>query len=230
MDILLEEYVGAFEEVQGNVNVVGLVFESDIDEALGVDHEVYLVWIEQIEDGLAAESGLEPVHDLLVTENIGLTETMGGIPVEVYQSNVTVISAREAAPVRVGWFGVNVVHGADTFFEEVYSGLHCRISMAKAVPYYWETVYESFDMEWHNILPHPGITLSRAIPAFDFVNMRHVTTPEFYFNNLVKESKMYSFDRIYLCFEAVLDADKAIKGFSKLEPHDVLVMFLRRVS
>jgi len=53
---------------------------------------------------------------------------------------------------------------------------------------------------------------------------------EFYFNNLVKESKMYSFDRIYLCFEAVLDADKAIKGFSKLEPHDVLVMFLRRVS
>lgn len=53
---------------------------------------------------------------------------------------------------------------------------------------------------------------------------------EFYFNNLVKESKMYSFDRIYLCFEAVLDADKAIKGFSKLEPHDILVMFLRRVS
>lgn len=52
---------------------------------------------------------------------------------------------------------------------------------------------------------------------------------EFYFNNLVKESKMYSLERIYHCFEAVLDADKAIKGFSKLAPPDILVMFLRRV-
>lgn len=53
---------------------------------------------------------------------------------------------------------------------------------------------------------------------------------EFYFNNLVKESKYYSFERIFQCYEAVLDADKAIKGFSKLDPSDILVMFLRRVS
>lgn len=52
---------------------------------------------------------------------------------------------------------------------------------------------------------------------------------EFYFNNLVKESKLYSFDRIFACYEAVLDADKAIKGFSKLEPSDILVMFIRRI-
>lgn len=52
---------------------------------------------------------------------------------------------------------------------------------------------------------------------------------EFYFNNLVKESKLYTLDRIFGCFEAVLDADKAIKGFSKLDPPDILVMFLRRV-
>ncbi len=52
---------------------------------------------------------------------------------------------------------------------------------------------------------------------------------EYYFNNLVKESKLYSVDRIFGCFEAVLDADKAVKGFSKLEPSDILVMFIRRV-
>jgi DNA polymerase-3 subunit delta len=52
---------------------------------------------------------------------------------------------------------------------------------------------------------------------------------EFYFGNLVKESKLYTFDRIYLCYEAVLDADKSIKGFSKLDPPDILAMFIRRV-
>lgn len=53
---------------------------------------------------------------------------------------------------------------------------------------------------------------------------------EFYFNNLVKESKLYSIERLHQCYEAVLDADKAIKGFSKLEPLDILSMFIRRVA
>jgi DNA polymerase III subunit delta len=53
---------------------------------------------------------------------------------------------------------------------------------------------------------------------------------EFYFNNLVKESKSYTFERLHNCYEAIVDADKAIKGFSKLEPLDILVMFIRRVT
>ena len=53
---------------------------------------------------------------------------------------------------------------------------------------------------------------------------------EFYFKKLAKESSTFTPAKIHLAFEAILDADKAVKGFSKLEPPDILYMLIRRLT
>ncbi|HAC16480.1 MAG TPA: DNA polymerase III subunit delta [Bacteroidetes bacterium] len=53
---------------------------------------------------------------------------------------------------------------------------------------------------------------------------------EYYFNNLSKESRSFTPAKIHLAFEAILDADKAAKGFTKLEPSDILYMLIRRLT
>lgn len=52
---------------------------------------------------------------------------------------------------------------------------------------------------------------------------------DFYFRNLAKESQKFSVERIHRSFEAILDADKAAKGFSKLEPRDILFILVKRL-
>ncbi len=197
MDIFTEinEYIGTFEDIQGNVNVTGLVWEHDIEESVDLAHEVNVVWVEQVEDGFAITPTFDAQHLMLVTEDLFVFDEIGNVPVEVYQSNINVIAAREAAPVQVWWFGANVVHGADAFFEEVVSNCHMTIPYTQAVPYYFRTVYESFDIEFHNIEPLPGITLFRKIPVNDIINMRHNVWQEYYFNNLVLE-RIFGYDTL----------------------------------
>jgi DNA polymerase III subunit delta len=52
---------------------------------------------------------------------------------------------------------------------------------------------------------------------------------DYYYTNLVSESKYYTYERLHMCFEAVMDADRAIKGFSKLSAPDILFIFVRRI-
>ena len=53
---------------------------------------------------------------------------------------------------------------------------------------------------------------------------------EFYFKKLAKESSAFTPAKIHLAFEAILDADKAAKGFTKLEAPDILYMLIRRLT
>lgn len=179
----ISEYVGLFEEVQGNLTM-GLVWEHVIEESMGLEQELYLVWTEQINDEFDLDVGFDPFHILFLDETIDVYEIMGGVPIEVQHSNINVVHAREAAPVKIWWFGANVVHGPDVFFEEVISNVHCRSTYANGVPYYFREVYESIDFEFHNIQPHPGVTKTVKLSTGDLVNMRHSVDQQYYFNNL----------------------------------------------
>jgi DNA polymerase-3 subunit delta len=52
---------------------------------------------------------------------------------------------------------------------------------------------------------------------------------DYYFNNLVKESKKVNPNQIPLIFEALLDADKSIKGNRSLEIKDTLYIMIKRI-
>ena len=189
----ISEYVGLFEDLQGNVNTEGLVFEDDVDETFGLDHEIYTIWVDQIDDGFGIAEDYNPYHHMEILEGFTILEVVGNIPLEVYHSNINVVHSREAAPVKVWWFGVNVVHGPDVFFEEVYSNLHERVTYTQAVPYYYEHIYESLDLIWENIQPHPGVHKALKLIATDFVNMRHELFQQYYFNNLSTE-QFFTYD------------------------------------
>ena len=51
----------------------------------------------------------------------------------------------------------------------------------------------------------------------------------FYFNNLMKDARSYQVSDIPGIFETLLDADKAIKGFSKLDPGSIFYMTIRKL-
>ena len=197
MDVMAEisEYVGLFETVQGNVNSMGLIWDHLIEEEVSLDHENYIVWIEQISDEFGLAVGYDPFHILEIHDTLTLNEIMGGIPLEVYHSNINVIHAREAAPVKIWWFGANVVHGTDVFFEEVVSNVHCRVTHTQAVPYYWRHIYESIDFKFHNIQPHPGINKVLFMQTGDLVNMRHSVAQKYYFNNR-SDDRFFSYDNV----------------------------------
>jgi len=54
-------------------------------------------------------------------------------------------------------------------------------------------------------------------------------TSDYYFNNLAKESKSISPNHIPLIFEALLDADKSVKGNRSLDVKDTLYIMLKRI-
>lgn len=171
---LIEEHVGLWEDMQGNVNVAGLVYEHTLVDTLFTDDPVYLVWVDQVDDGFDLAPDYTPSHEPYTSISDGFMVLEGvGVPAEVYGSEIKVVHAREVGPLQVWWMGFNMVHGPDTFFEEVVSNCHMVGTQVQAVPYYWMNVYESFDLEFHNIAPLPGITLSRDMMVDDLLNMRH---------------------------------------------------------
>jgi DNA polymerase III subunit delta len=52
---------------------------------------------------------------------------------------------------------------------------------------------------------------------------------DWYFRNLIKDSKVFPLDRIPLIFEALLDADRSVKGMSKMHAKDILILTIRRI-
>ena len=195
MEILVEDYFLCTEYMQGNVNVPGLVFDDLINEEVVFGEECFFVFFDVVEDAFEIACDYFSFHLVDVDDNFHLATNMGNIPVEVYKNVLQVAYARAAAPVRVWWFGVNVVHGPDTFFEEVYSNVHCRVPFTLAVPYYWETVHESFDVEFHNIQPHPGVHKALKLQSNDFFNMRHNVWQEYYFN-CRSDERLFAYDTL----------------------------------
>lgn len=52
---------------------------------------------------------------------------------------------------------------------------------------------------------------------------------EWYFNNLVRDSRVFPYEQMPLIFEALLDADRAVKGMSHMDADDILFLLFRRI-
>jgi DNA polymerase III subunit delta len=53
---------------------------------------------------------------------------------------------------------------------------------------------------------------------------------DFYFQNLVKEARSFRSDQMPLIFEALLDADKALKGMGKMDAREILFLLIKRIA
>lgn len=68
----------------------------------------------------------------------------------------------------------------------------------------------------------------KGIPSKE-IQMAVGTKSDYYFRNLVNESRMVDPARIPLIFEALLDADRSVKGDSKLDVKNILFIMLKRI-
>jgi len=185
--LAVEDYLWFSEDIQGNVNVAGLVFDDFIDEAVDLGHEAYVVWTDQIEETIGFTEGFVPTHWPEVSETIDLRELFGAVPTRVRQSVLNVIYTKPMMPVRIGHMHMDVLVGSDTFIEEVSSELQCHSSYANAVPYWWETVHESVGIDMEEPQPLPPYTITRKLVVTDLVNMRHIIVQDYEFNSLCHE-------------------------------------------
>ena len=196
MQVFVEEYLGLFSDIQGNVNVLGLVFDSVVDSELGVDVAIHTVNVDEICDTFGISSDFFPYHLPNVISSLALACDIGSGPqARVFGFDVdTIYKQTDFAPVDVWWFGANLVHGPDTFYEEIYSNLYADVSRCDSAPHYYETSFDSFGIEFSNMQPHPGVHIAFKFSVANLFNMRHATDPEYIFNSTSVE-RFSVFDR-----------------------------------
>ena len=200
--LAVEDYLWVDEAIQGNVNVAGLVFDDLIEDAVDLGHEAYVVWVDQIEEIIDFEEGFTPIQWMAVSDSIEFREIFGAAPTRVRQSVLNVIYTKPMMPMRIGHMHMDVLLGSDTFIEEVSSELQCHSTYANAVPYWWETVHESLDIDMTEPQPRPPYTITRRQVVTDLVNMRHNVVQDYEYNSQ--------------CHEALFIWDKYAWGWRKL--------------
>ena len=201
----VEDYLWFAEYQQGNVNIAGLVFDDLIEETLGLRHEAYVVWTDQIEETIDLLDDIDkPYHSPILNETLLLTESFSGAPIRVKQSVLNVVYTKPITPMKIAHIHLDVVvSGAARFMEEVSSELQIHSTYANAVPYYWEQVFESLDIDMTEPQPRPPYTISRKFLVTDLVNMRHAVEQEYEFNS-------QCFERFFIWAEATWGWDKLI--------------------
>lgn len=177
-----EDYLWFVESIQGNVNVAGLVFDDLIEETFDAGHDAYVAWTDLIDDTFGITEDFNPYHLPAINESLVFGEFFGS-PLRVAQSILNVMTKAPMTPVKIAHVYVEILHGPDSFWEEVSSELQCHSSYANAVPYYWEWIYESLDIDMTEPQPLPPIYLRLKLLSNDLVNMRHNVIQEYLFNS-----------------------------------------------
>jgi len=196
-----EDYLWFVESIQGNVNVAGLVFDDLIEETFDAGHDAYVAWTDLIDDTFGITEDFNPYHLPAINESLVFGEFFGS-PLRVAQSILNVMTKAPMTPVKIAHVYVEILHGPDSFWEEVSSELQCHSSYANAVPYYWEWIYESLDIDMTEPQPNPPIYLRLYLSSNDLVNMRHDVVQEYLFNSM--------------CFEELFIWDAVVWGWDKL--------------
>ena len=179
----IEEYIWLDETIQGNVNVAGLVFDDLLEETIDFGREdVLTVFVEQVEDELAIAEAFTPHHQAFVNDAINFYEFFG-TPLRVRQSVLNVIMTTPVTPAIIAHMHLDVLHGTDIYWEEVSSELQAHSTYANAVPYYWEWIDESIDIDMTEPQPEPPIILVLPLLTNDLVNMRHEVDQQYEFNS-----------------------------------------------
>ena len=105
-------------------------------------------------------------------------------------------------PALIANVHLDVLHGVDIYWEDVSDELQCHSSYANAVPYYWEWIFESIDIDMTEPQPLSPIYLRLYLLATDLVNMRHDVEQEYLFNSM--------------CFEEIFIWDEIVWGWDHL--------------
>lgn len=184
-DIHVDELCMLYEYQQGTL-FNGLEYFNTVEESLGLSTPTYIVFVDELAETIGFSESHDPVHMLVLLESLGLEEQFG-FPSQVSATSLEVIHGQVVRPVDVCYFGLEVLHGIDIFWEEVSSGLH-GTSDAKGVPYHWFTMYESFEALDEDTIVK--VTFS-TVP--DFFNMRHTVEQLYNFNNFLNE-QMFTYD------------------------------------
>jgi hypothetical protein len=184
----IEEYLWFTEYQQGNVNVAGLIFDDLIEESVDLCHEAYTVWNDQIEETLGIAEAFTPYHQAYVADTFSFIDLIGGSQTRVKQSVLNIVYTKPVAPISVAHMHLDIVmSGSDSFQEEVFSELQIHSTYANAVPYYWEQLFESFNIEMAEPQPYLPIYLRLYLSVSDLVNMRHDVAQEYLFTSTCRE-------------------------------------------
>jgi len=184
----IEEYLWFTEYQQGNVNVAGLVFDDLIEESFDLGHEAYVVWNDQIEETFGIAEAFTPYHLPVVGDALAFADLIGGSQTRVKQSVLNIVYTKPILPIKIAHMHLDVVmSGSDTFMEEVSSELQIHSTYANAVPYYWDQLFESFNIAMEEPQPYLPVYLKLLLSASDLVNMRHDATQEYLFNSYCRE-------------------------------------------
>jgi hypothetical protein len=180
----IDEYLWFSEAIQGNVNVAGLVFDDLIEETLDLGpEEVLTVYSDVLEDTIGLEEGdFKGIHWPAIGDSLAFSEFFG-TPLRVRQTLLNVVMTNPLVPALIAHVHMDILHGVDTYWEEVSSELQCHSAYANAVPYYWEWIFESIDIDMTEPQPLPPITLALYLLQNDLVNMRHEVIQEYFFNS-----------------------------------------------
>ena len=154
----IEEYLWFDETIQGNVNVGGLVYDDLIEETLDLGpEEVLMVYSDVLEETLDFADDPRYVgglHYTAVSDWIDFQEAFGP-PLRVRQSVLNLIMTTPVTPALIANVHLDVLHGVDIYWEDVSDELQCHSSYANAVPYYWEWIFESIDIDMTEPQPQP---------------------------------------------------------------------------
>lgn len=201
----IEEYIWFDETIQGNVNVGGLVYDDLIEETLDLGpEEVLTVYSDVLLETLDFADDPRRVggqHWTEIYDTIDFQERFG-VPLRVRQSVLNLIMTTPVTPALIAHVHLDVLHGVDVYWEEVSDELQCHSSYANAVPYYWEWIFESIDIDMTEPQPNPPIYLRLYLSSNDLVNMRHDVVQEYLFNSM--------------CFEELFIWDAVVWGWDKL--------------
>ena len=201
----IEEYLWFDETIQGNVNVGGLVYDDLIEETLDLGpEEVLMVYSDVLEETLDFADDPRYVgglHYTAVSDWIDFQEAFGP-PLRVRQSVLNLIMTTPVTPALIANVHLDVLHGVDIYWEDVSDELQCHSSYANAVPYYWEWIFESIDIDMTEPQPLSPIYLRLYLLATDLVNMRHDVEQEYLFNSM--------------CFEEIFIWDEIVWGWDHL--------------
>jgi len=229
----VEDYLWYNTYMQGNVNVAGLVYDDLLYASFDFVDQVYTVNVDQVDDGLNFEESFDPYHLMFLEDAIDFNEIFG-FPSRIKQVAINVIHEPIVSPVHLCHMSIDIVHGVDTYWEEIGDNLHLPTeadNIATIGLAFWDTLYESFDLEFEMAPGTPGVWKAVYPLSTDIVNMRHEITPLWYFNNL-SEERLFAYDNVAFGWHhlvemgfVVTDNVRRYLGFTALDH-----LFLKGIS
>ena len=179
IEITISETCLFYDYDQGNT-FNGLEYDDTIEDSFGLDHDVYHVFNDLLEDTFDLIEAFDPLHYVVVLDGFGYEEQFG-LPIQVSATSLEVMHEQKVRPVDVAFFSLEVLHGVDIFWEEVSSNLHSTI-YSQGVPYhFFENIdYLGFD-------PSAIVVKVNFAQSLDRLNMRHTVEQFYNFNNMIMD-------------------------------------------